>query len=46
MDETAAVLGRLGADVTTRVYPDLGHTINLDELQSVSTLLRSVALPV
>jgi predicted esterase len=46
VDETAAVLGRLGADVTTRVYPDLGHTINLDELQSVSTLLRSVALPV
>lgn len=30
--ETRDVLVRLGAEVTMRLYPDMGHTINADEL--------------
>jgi predicted esterase len=40
--ETATVLGRLGADVTMRLYPGMGHTINEDEVQAVRGIMRSV----
>jgi phospholipase/carboxylesterase len=36
---SAAVLQRLGADVTTRLYPDLGHTVNQDELDAVRQMM-------
>ena len=39
VDETAAVLGEMGADVTERIYPGLGHTVNEDELEHVRALL-------
>jgi len=32
VDETATVFGRLGAAVTQRVYPGLGHAIHPDEI--------------
>lgn len=41
--ETAAVLERLGADVTMRLYPGLGHTVNQDEIDAVNTLLAVVS---
>jgi predicted esterase len=40
--ETAEVLKRMGAAVTTRLYPRLGHTINHDEITAVRKLLASM----
>jgi predicted esterase len=39
VQETAAVLGRMGAVVDERIYPRLGHTINRDELDALRALL-------
>ena len=43
VDETEAVLTRMGARVTKRIYPGLGHTINEDEIAAVRELLDAVA---
>jgi predicted esterase len=40
--ETGAVLERLGADVTLRLYPSLGHTVNQDEIDAVNQILAAV----
>jgi predicted esterase len=40
VEETAAVFTRLGADVTMRLYQDMGHTITEDELTAVRTMMR------
>ena len=40
--ESADVLERLGADVTKRIYPGMGHTVNDDELAWARDLLRAV----
>jgi phospholipase/carboxylesterase len=37
---TAEILTRLGASVTARLYPGMGHTINDDELDSVRQMMR------
>jgi predicted esterase len=37
--ESAAVLRRLGADVTERIYPGMAHTVSLDEIEVVRTLV-------
>jgi predicted esterase len=37
---SAMVLERLGAAVTMRLYPGMGHTINDDELSAVRTIMR------
>ena len=42
VDETAAVLERMGAAVTKRIYPGMGHTINPDELGFVQSLLDAL----
>ncbi|HET7217488.1 MAG TPA: dienelactone hydrolase family protein [Vicinamibacterales bacterium] len=39
--ETADVLRRLGASVDERIYPGMGHTVNLDEIKAVRKLLNS-----
>jgi predicted esterase len=36
----AGVLGDLGSEVTTVLYPDLGHSVNEDELEHVRDLMR------
>lgn len=41
--ETAAELERLGAAVTLRIYPGMGHAVNRDEINCSRTLLASVA---
>lgn len=41
VEETADVLERLGAQVTMRLYPGMGHTINTDEINHARTLLQS-----
>jgi predicted esterase len=39
VEETAAVLSELGADVDQRIYPGMGHTVNDDELAAARALL-------
>lgn len=39
--ETAEVMERLGATVTERIYPGMGHTVNRDELSAVGGILRA-----
>jgi predicted esterase len=39
VDESAQVFERMGAAVTERIYPGLGHTVNEDELEFVRGLL-------
>jgi predicted esterase len=42
VEETAAALERLGAVVTRRTYPGLGHATNADELDAVRAMLDAV----
>jgi predicted esterase len=42
VDESAVVLRQLGAEVTERIYPSLGHTVNADELAFVRDLLAGL----
>ena len=42
VDETSAVLERLGARVTERIYPGLGHTVNPDEIKATRAILDAV----
>jgi predicted esterase len=39
VQESTAVLHRMGATVDQRIYPRMGHTINVDELQAADALL-------
>ena len=43
VDESAEVLTRIGGDVTERLYPGMGHTVNEDEIAFVKALIESVA---
>ncbi len=45
VEETAAVLASMGAQVTMRLYPGLGHTINADEITYARSLLQNVVSP-
>jgi predicted esterase len=38
--ESSAVLRRLGANVDERIYPGMGHTVNVDEVRAVRVLLN------
>lgn len=39
---SADVLTKLGGDVTTRLYPGMGHAVNQDELEFVANTMTSV----
>ncbi len=44
--ETRDVLTRMGASITERIYPGMGHTVNADEIEHVRTLLAGLgAMP-
>lgn len=43
--ESADVFRRLGATVDERIYPEMGHTVNDDELEAVRVLLASRRTP-
>lgn len=43
--ESAALCTRLGAEVTRRVYPAMGHLVNDDEIAWMQTLLATLAPP-
>jgi len=42
VDESAEVLRRMGAEVTERIYPAMGHTVNEDEMEFVRGLVAGV----
>ncbi len=42
VEHSAEVLGKMGADVTLRVYPGMGHTVNEDEVRFVRGLLARI----
>ena len=44
--ESADVFARMGAAVDTRIYPGMGHSVNLDEIRAVKTLLATGTGPV
>jgi len=43
VDESALVFERMGAAVTERIYPGLGHSVNEDELDFVRELVAPLA---
>ena len=42
VEATAEILRNLGGSVTRRLYPDMGHTVNQDELEFVRSMMKSV----
>lgn len=40
--ESAAVMKKLGGEVTERIYPDMGHTINQDEINHVQNMMQAL----
>ena len=43
LKETTAMMRELGADVTERIYPGMGHTINEDEVEFVRELMQKLS---
>ena len=43
VDESAAVFTRMGAAVTERIYPSMGHQVNEDELEFTRELMDAVS---
>lgn len=43
VDESAAVFQRMGATVTERIYPGMGHLVNDEEIAWTRTLLEHIA---
>jgi predicted esterase len=41
--EAGDVLKRMGADVTVRLYPKMGHAVNADEIHSAAQIVEAVA---
>lgn len=44
-EETAEAMTRLGADLTKRVYPGVGHLVNEDELGHLRRMAGSLLAP-
>ncbi len=42
VEETAAVLKKMGGELTLRLYPRMGHTINSDEIEFAREMMRTV----
>jgi predicted esterase len=40
--EAANVFERMGAEVTLRLYPNMGHLVNEDEMAAIHDLIRSI----
>lgn len=43
VSESAAILKRMGASVTMKLYPGMGHLVNEDEIAAVKTMMQEVA---
>lgn len=42
VEESAGVLQRMHADVTLRIYPNMGHTVNDDEVAFIARIIDSL----
>jgi predicted esterase len=42
VNESSAVMKTLGGDVTERIYPNMGHTVNADEMAFVRDLMHNL----
>jgi phospholipase/carboxylesterase len=42
VEATSAILEHLGADVTERIYPGMGHTINAEEVERVGDIIEGL----
>jgi predicted esterase len=42
VEESAVVLRRLGGTVTARLYPNMGHTVNMDEIGAVQEQMAAL----
>jgi len=42
VEESAEILAELGGEVTKRIYPAMGHTVNEDELEHVRRILAGL----
>jgi predicted esterase len=42
VEESAVVLRGLGGQVTARLYPNMGHTINMDEIGAVQEMMAGL----
>lgn len=42
VDETAAVMREMGGNVTERLYPNMDHTINEDEIDFVRSMMEQL----
>jgi predicted esterase len=40
--ESAEIMGKIGGNVTTRIYPNMGHTINEDEIKFVQEMMATL----
>jgi predicted esterase len=45
VEETALVLQDLGADVTKKIYPGMGHMVNQDEIDQVRKIMDKILHP-
>lgn len=43
VEETTHVFRRMGAQVTDRIYPGMGHTVNAHEIAAVREIVDAVA---
>ncbi|HUQ48883.1 MAG TPA: dienelactone hydrolase family protein [Gemmatimonadaceae bacterium] len=43
VEETAAILKRMKAEVTMRIYPGMGHLVNEDEIAEVKRMMTAVS---
>jgi predicted esterase len=42
VDESAIVFERMGAEVTKRIYPAMGHLVNPDEIAFTQALMDGI----
>lgn len=42
VEESAQILRNLGGDVDKRIYPNMGHTVNRDEISAVKNILNKL----
>ena len=45
VDDSAAVFTRMGADVTERIYPGMGHLVNDDEIAYARRIMDRIHNP-
>lgn len=44
IEQSAAIFDKLGADVTQRIYPGMGHTINTDEIREAQRIVVDLVI--